>query len=43
MLTFVVLQADDIQEAVAAFSEDTAERQLLMNIEYKGLNGDCVS
>lgn len=35
--------ADDIQEAVAAFNEDTAERQLLMNIEYKGLNGDCVT
>lgn len=32
-----------MQEAVTAFSEDTADRQLLMNVEYKGANGDCVS
>lgn len=35
--------ADDIQEAVTAFSEDTADRQLLLNVEYKGANGDCVT
>nr|CAG4649952.1 EOG090X01F7 [Sida crystallina] len=28
--------ADDIQEAVNAFSEDTMNRQLLLNVEYKG-------
>nr|CAG4641473.1 EOG090X01F7 [Eurycercus lamellatus] len=35
--------ADDIQEAVTAFNEDTSERQLLLNVEYKGANGDCVT
>nr|CAG4648501.1 EOG090X01F7 [Polyphemus pediculus] len=27
--------ADDIQEAILAFNEDTADRQLLLNVEYK--------
>jgi len=30
--------ADDIQEALTAFNEDTMDRQLLLNVEYKGLN-----
>nr|CAG4646827.1 EOG090X01F7 [Megafenestra aurita] len=34
---------EDIQEAITAFSEDTNDRQLLLNVEYKGLNGDCVT
>ena len=40
LLTF---QADDIQEAVTAFNEDTVDRQLLLNVEYKGLTGECAS
>lgn len=35
--------ADDAQEAIAAFSEDTNDRQLLMNVEYKGASVDMVS
>jgi len=35
--------ADDIQEAVTAFNEDTVDRQLLLNVEYKGLTGECAS
>lgn len=28
---------------MTAFGEDTNGRQLLLNVEYKGGNGDCVS
>jgi len=34
--------ADDVQEAVAAFTEDTMNRELLLNVEYKG-DKDCVT
>ena len=34
---------EDIQEVVTAFGEDTNGRQLLLNVEYKGANGDCVT
>jgi len=33
---------EDIQEAVAAFGEDTLNRQQLLNVEYKGVT-DCVT
>lgn len=36
-------QADDAQEAIQAFSEDTNDRQLMMNVEYKGASVDHVS
>jgi len=35
--------ADDVQEALTAFGEDTADRQLLLNVEYKGANTDHAS
>jgi len=35
--------ADDIQEAVTAFTEDTWNRQLLLNVEYKGTSLDQVT
>lgn len=35
-------KADDAQEALTAFGEDTADRQLLLNVEYKGANTDHV-
>nr|CAG4638262.1 EOG090X01F7 [Cyclestheria hislopi] len=34
--------ADDVQEAIAAFNEDTMNRQLLLNVEYKS-TVECVS
>lgn len=43
ILNYVSLfKPEDIQEAVTAFGEDTNDRQLLLNVEYKGANGDCV-
>uniref|UniRef100_A0A0P5RPB4 Staphylococcal nuclease domain-containing protein 1 n=1 Tax=Daphnia magna TaxID=35525 RepID=A0A0P5RPB4_9CRUS len=44
-LACVALPSDpeDIQEAVTAFGEDTNGRQLLLNVEYKGGNGDCAT
>ena len=39
---FLLYKADDVQEALTAFGEDTADRQLLLNVEYKGANTDHV-
>ena len=39
---FFIWKADDAQEAIAAFSEDTNDHQLLMNVEYKGASVDLV-